>query len=281
MGNFCSSVSTKVKTGDARKSRMNQRISLSLEKIKEESAKKNDSKVMTLEKIILRFDRFRSVLKLIKDVFHDISGGRSLDFEGLHRAMSKLHGALEKEEVRNLFDFIDLDDSHEIELKEFLVALVIGYVLDAVPTKNQNEDESGPNVERQVSRMRAGSEELNAGGLCPAYGVSGSCDQEGSALGRYRRIRPAPGLVVPTDGPSVCGADGAAICHSLWAAVLSVRPRVCDQAMGAAAAAAAAAAASSTTTTTTSTTATICFSFVGGVDIFRSFACCSKRFRFK
>jgi len=82
---------------------------------------------ITFEKILLRFDRLRSVLAYIKAVFADKSNGTSgLNYEGLKEALNVLHGPMEKEQIIELFEFVDLDDSKVIEFKEFLVALTVG-----------------------------------------------------------------------------------------------------------------------------------------------------------
>ena len=41
-------------------------------------------------------------------------------------ALSILHGPMAREEIIELFEFVDLDDSKVIEYKEFLVALTVG-----------------------------------------------------------------------------------------------------------------------------------------------------------
>jgi calcium-binding protein CML len=116
---------------------------------------------MTLEKIILRFDRSRPILKLIKEVFNEIAGSEgALDLNGLLKAMGKLHGDMSAEDVKGLFEFVDIDESMKIELKEFLVALVIGHVLDIIPSKpaqsdeNRNIDQSESLASVNVLQMR-------------------------------------------------------------------------------------------------------------------------------
>lgn len=78
----------------------------------------------------------RKVLRRVKAVFREFEdkskGG--LNFEGLHKAMLKLHDNISREEVVELFQFVDIDSSKVIELKEFLVALTVGYVIDLIPT---------------------------------------------------------------------------------------------------------------------------------------------------
>ena len=43
------------------------------------------------------------------------------------------------DEIRDLFAFVDLDDSNSIEVKEFLVTLVIGSVLDLLKFESSKE----------------------------------------------------------------------------------------------------------------------------------------------
>eukprot|EP00595_Chromulina_sp_UTEXLB2642_P003831 CAMPEP_0196767734 /NCGR_PEP_ID=MMETSP1095-20130614/41910_1 /TAXON_ID=96789 ORGANISM="Chromulina nebulosa, Strain UTEXLB2642" /NCGR_SAMPLE_ID=MMETSP1095 /ASSEMBLY_ACC=CAM_ASM_000446 /LENGTH=232 /DNA_ID=CAMNT_0042136339 /DNA_START=351 /DNA_END=1049 /DNA_ORIENTATION=+ len=75
-----------------------------------------------------------SVLKDVKEVFLEVSSdGQGLNIDGLQEAMKHLRVSMTKDEVADLFGFIDLDGSLKIELKEFLVALTIGMVLDAIP----------------------------------------------------------------------------------------------------------------------------------------------------
>mmetsp|Transcript_12455 Transcript_12455/g.20238 ORF Transcript_12455/g.20238 Transcript_12455/m.20238 type:complete len:247 (-) Transcript_12455:323-1063(-) len=88
---------------------------------------------MTFEKILLSFGRLRTVLGFIRGLFMEKSAGKSgLQFEGLKVALEVLHGPMEKQQVVQLFDFVDIDDSKEIEYKEFLVALTTGHVLGTI-----------------------------------------------------------------------------------------------------------------------------------------------------
>ncbi|CAE7779813.1 CML22, partial [Symbiodinium microadriaticum] len=76
--------------------------------------------------ILLKFEKLRQVLAYIKAVFGSHSGGSAgLNFDGLKSALNVLHGPMEKDEILELFEFVDLDDSKVIEFKEFLVALTV------------------------------------------------------------------------------------------------------------------------------------------------------------
>jgi len=136
MGGVCGAVGRKTKPGggDERTERIRGKVAVALKKILDEEKAKEQQRKTTLEAIILRFDKSRAILKLIKEMFNELAGGTgSLDLNGLTRAMGKISSAMSKEDVRGLFEFIDLDDSAAIELKEFLVALVIGHVLEKIP----------------------------------------------------------------------------------------------------------------------------------------------------
>lgn len=90
---------------------------------------------VSFEKVLLRFDRMRKVLRRVKAVYNEVAEDKGgLNFEGLHKAMLKLHDNISRNEVVELFQFVDLDSSKVIELKEFLVALTVGYVIESIPT---------------------------------------------------------------------------------------------------------------------------------------------------
>lgn len=89
---------------------------------------------INIDRILLKFEKMHKVLKDVKAVFAEVStDDDGLNLDGLQEAMNHLQVNMTKEEVADLFGFIDLDGSMKIELKEFLVALTIGMVLDAIP----------------------------------------------------------------------------------------------------------------------------------------------------
>lgn len=98
---------------------------------------------MTFEKILLSFGRLRKVLAFIRALFAEKAGDSTgLQFDGLQKALEVLHGPMEKQQVANLFDFVDIDDSKEIEYKEFLVALTTGHVLGSISTAEGFDDKA-------------------------------------------------------------------------------------------------------------------------------------------
>mmetsp|Transcript_16138 Transcript_16138/g.16271 ORF Transcript_16138/g.16271 Transcript_16138/m.16271 type:complete len:337 (+) Transcript_16138:161-1171(+) len=142
MGCVVSKKSVSVKSGtkdpERRKSRasgmnfVHIRITAALQKKKKEMA--SSTTPITFAKIILRFDRLRGVLKQVVDVFKTLSKGEhGLNLDGLQKSMLMLHGELSRAELMELFNFVDIDESKHISLKEFLVALTVGYVLEVIP----------------------------------------------------------------------------------------------------------------------------------------------------
>eukprot|EP01041_Mallomonas_annulata_P009254 gene9254-19211_t len=90
---------------------------------------------ITLSKILLKFEKLRNVLKNIVAVFNTFCDGKEgLNLKDLQQVMQLLHGELSKDEVMDLFNFVDIDESKVINLKEFLVALTVGYVLEVIPS---------------------------------------------------------------------------------------------------------------------------------------------------
>jgi len=89
---------------------------------------------MSLERILLKFDHLQDVLGYVKDTFLACSNdAKAVDFEGLQKAMTQLKGSRPSdEEVKEIFNFADLHEDVQINLKEFVVALTLGVVLDNI-----------------------------------------------------------------------------------------------------------------------------------------------------
>ena len=75
---------------------------------------------VSIDKIMLKFEKLRGTCKYIKDLFHktaDKSAEPGLDIVGLTEVMKKLHGELPQEDIEGLYRFCDLDKSNRIDLK--------------------------------------------------------------------------------------------------------------------------------------------------------------------
>lgn len=102
-------------------------------------------KPMSFEKILLKFDKMRVVLGYVKTVFNQIATDGKLDHAGLEATMKKLGVEMSLEDTLDLFDFIDVQETNVISIKEFLVALTIGMVLDVIPALNPPNDSEKAN----------------------------------------------------------------------------------------------------------------------------------------
>ena len=91
-------------------------------------------KPITFEKILLKFDKLRIVTGYIRDMFNEVAVNGHLDHDGLENTMKKLGVDMQLEEMLDLFDFINVQEQKAISIKEFLVALTVGMVLDAIPS---------------------------------------------------------------------------------------------------------------------------------------------------
>lgn len=143
-----------------RKSTTETKINQALLKKKMEHA--ISEKKMSFEKILLKFDKLRSVLGYVKNVFNELATTNGkLDNDGLQRAMKQLDVDMSLEDMLDLFDFVDLKETKNISLKEFLVALTIGMVLDVIPALQAPATGSGkPILKRSISGFLGHNSEI-------------------------------------------------------------------------------------------------------------------------
>lgn len=90
-------------------------------------------KPMSFERVLLKFDKLRAVLGYVRLVFEQVAKDGKLDNQGLLTAMKQFNVNLSLEDLLDLFDFVDVQANHVISIKEFLVALTVGMVLDIIP----------------------------------------------------------------------------------------------------------------------------------------------------
>lgn len=93
-----------------------------------------DGKPLSFERILMRFGKLRVVLGYVKQQFNEVANDNGhLDHTGLEQAMKRLHVDMTLDDILDLFDFVNVQEKKEISMKEFLVALTIGMVLEAIP----------------------------------------------------------------------------------------------------------------------------------------------------
>ena len=119
------------KGGEMRRSLTESKIQQAVLKKKMELAIAD--KPITFEKILLKFDKLRTVSGYIRAMFNEVAVDGHLDHTGLDNVMKRLGVNMALEEMLDLFDFINVQEQKTISIKEFLVALTVGMVLDAIP----------------------------------------------------------------------------------------------------------------------------------------------------
>lgn len=116
---------------ETRKSATESKINQALLKKKMEIAVSD--KPMSFERILLKFDKLRAVIGYVRVVFEQVATDGKLDNAGLQATMKRLNVNLSLDDLLDLFDFVDVQARSVITIKEFLVALTVGMVLDIIP----------------------------------------------------------------------------------------------------------------------------------------------------
>jgi calcium-binding protein CML len=124
-----------------------------------------NNKVISFEKILLKFDKLRTVLNMVKKIFNELAQDNKLNLDGLKETMKRLSVDLSTSEVADLFDFVDVQESKQVTFKEFLTALTIGMVLEVIPalrSHGPDDDKSKPKPElkRSVSGFMGRTHEV-------------------------------------------------------------------------------------------------------------------------
>ena len=110
---------------------INEKIKLALQATIEEQ--KAQAHPMTLERILLKFDKLQDVLGYVKDVFTGLAdGSEGLGPADLEKALKNLKGSSSPEEVKDIFHMSDFEQNRLVDLKEFMVALTIAIALEKV-----------------------------------------------------------------------------------------------------------------------------------------------------
>jgi Ca2+-binding EF-hand superfamily protein len=138
---------------DIRKSATETKINQALLKKKMEAIVAN--KPVSFEKILLKFDKLRVVLGYVKQIFHEFATEGRLDHDGLLSTMKRLNCNMSLQDILDLFDFIDVQATNVVTYKEFIVALTIGMVLDAIPAL-ANIQEKSPDGRPMIKRSLSG-----------------------------------------------------------------------------------------------------------------------------
>lgn len=150
---------------DTRMSATEDKIYQALLKRRMENVTSN--KVISFEKILLKFDKLRTILNMVKTIFNELAKNEKLDLDGLKETMKRLNVDMSTNEVADLFDFVDVQESKSVTFKEFLTALTIGMVLEVIPAlrtvdPSLDDDKSKPKpmLKRSISGFMGHTNEI-------------------------------------------------------------------------------------------------------------------------
>ena len=106
--------------------------------------KKQHKSHLTMDKILLKFDKMNKVFKEFKSSFHKYANkdDKTLTRSNLVAAIRSLHEEADIERIHLIFEMSDVDTSRAIDFKEFLTALTIAMVLNELPPSPKAPPES-------------------------------------------------------------------------------------------------------------------------------------------
>lgn len=84
----------------------------------------------------------------------DANGNGSIDLDELQLCFKELQVTFGAEEIRAFYAECDMDSSHGIEFKEFIVVLALVYLLEAPPTSSEASSQGEAHVSFQFKRAQ-------------------------------------------------------------------------------------------------------------------------------
>ena len=130
------------KTAPKVKSEFDKRVTAALQRFQKTAKDKPKSeRVTSFNQTLLRSGRIVKALSAVKEVFQkfdaDSSGG--IDHTELGAALEVLGNKMTPEELSKVFHEADLYDNNKLSEKEFVVCLLLGYILDDLKLTTSTE----------------------------------------------------------------------------------------------------------------------------------------------
>ncbi|CAM9932232.1 unnamed protein product, partial [Ectocarpus sp. 13 AM-2016] len=109
---------------------------------------------MSFTRVLLKLGTVRTFMNDIRRVFHERDTDQSgrIDMCEMSTAMKDLKVNLSEDEIKALFKMADFYEDKQLTMKQFLVVLAMGYVLDAIPDLM----EKPANAEAEAAARAAG-----------------------------------------------------------------------------------------------------------------------------
>jgi len=146
------------------KKKIKHALKIKLKEMKE--LQKEGREPLNFTRILLKFSLVRKVVKHVKQVFseYDSDNDGKLAQTELQNALQKLQVQLSAEEIQDLFNLSDLGHQHFLNLKEFLVALTVGYVLEVIPDLHSEPASHAQQLAEMSIMIRNVDEDYSIGG---------------------------------------------------------------------------------------------------------------------
>jgi hypothetical protein len=168
------------------KSEFDKRVAAALKRYKDTMGEKPKSeRVNSFNQVLLRSGRLLKALDAVKDVFKkfDVDNSNSMDHGELVEALKVLGNHVSAEEAEKVFHEADLYDNNKLSEKEFVVCLLLGYVLGDLKLDSSAAEakEGDGGIERKDTEVYYGhAEELkwafnNIIGSYLLFGASRDC----------------------------------------------------------------------------------------------------------
>ncbi|CAJ1779302.1 unnamed protein product [Sphenostylis stenocarpa] len=96
------------------------------------------SKLKSVDSIVMLFPMFKERLKTLRGMFeqYDEDSNGSIEPNELKKFLEHLELHLKEQEIENLFQYCDLDDSKGIQFNEFIVLLCLIHLLEEPSSSN-------------------------------------------------------------------------------------------------------------------------------------------------
>jgi len=131
---------------------MDKRIIAALLEIHEKNKSSGKKAATSLNKVVLNFPKIQKTFSGLRKVFEDADtdGNGSLDHGELKTIMSKLNTQVNDDEVKQIFQEADVYADGQINFKEFLTCLAVGYVLKIIPELKDTKSSRNLSVEEYL-----------------------------------------------------------------------------------------------------------------------------------
>ena len=126
------------------KSEFDVRVTAALKRFQTNSKDKSKSEqVSSFNQVLLRSSRITKALLAVREVFQkfDVDKSGSMDYEELGSALEVLGNKMSSDELSKVFHEADLYDNKKLSEKEFVVCLLLGYILDDLNLKSSTDTE--------------------------------------------------------------------------------------------------------------------------------------------